>query len=77
MSEAGLEGHHLKPLGEPHNGPDIGENILILCPNLHAQCDFAAIRLEMKHLRMHPSHTIGADYIDYHNRLFDGCDPRR
>src|SRR5688572_11665506 len=34
------EGHHIQPLGGEHKGPDASENILILCPNCHARCDY-------------------------------------
>ncbi len=26
------ESHHIQPLGAPHNGPDVAENILCVCP---------------------------------------------
>jgi hypothetical protein len=31
------EGHHLRPLGSPHNGPDVAANILCVCPNCHTR----------------------------------------
>lgn len=62
------EGHHIKPLGSQHEGPDISENILILCPNHHAQCDFGAIRLSLSSIRLHPDHAVSSEFIDYHNR---------
>ncbi|MCG0276724.1 MAG: HNH endonuclease [Thermosediminibacteraceae bacterium] len=40
-----VEGHHIKPLGHPHNGPDIPENVIILCPNHHALFDIGAITI--------------------------------
>lgn len=61
------EGHHLKPLGEPHNGPDVPENVLILCPNCHALLDFAAAHIDMDDLRIHPHHPIGQQFVSYHN----------
>jgi HNH endonuclease len=39
------EGHHLKPLGQPHNGLDSTSNVLILCPNHHAMFDLGAIAI--------------------------------
>lgn len=33
------EGAHIQALGSPHNGPDVEENILCLCPNLHVLFD--------------------------------------
>ena len=32
-------GAHIQGLGRPHNGPDIIENMLCLCPNHHDQFD--------------------------------------
>ncbi len=61
------EGHHLRPLGKPHNGPDISSNIIILCPNCHALCDFGAVQLDASRLRRHKGHTVANVYIIYHN----------
>jgi hypothetical protein len=63
------EAHHIRPLGEPHLGPDIPSNILILCPNHHAQCDFGAITLEFEALRKINGHNINDIFINYHNRV--------
>ena len=62
------EGHHIRPLGIEHNGPDVPENILILCPNHHVLCDFGAIELDLSALRSVSGHRIRQEYIDYHNR---------
>lgn len=37
------EGAHIKPLGNPHNGPDVEPNILCLCPNCHVRLDIGAV----------------------------------
>ncbi len=34
------EGHHLRPLGRDHNGSDDVSNVVILCPNHHAEFDY-------------------------------------
>jgi hypothetical protein len=34
---------HIKPLGRPHNGPDVSESILCLCPNCHVLLDELAV----------------------------------
>lgn len=39
------EVHHIKPIGKPHNGPDVWENMLVLCPNHHAMFDLGAIAI--------------------------------
>lgn len=61
------EAHHIKPLGQPHNGPDRPENILCVCPNHHAQLDFCAIRLNKETLFICSGHQISDEFIDYHN----------
>ena len=39
------QGHHLRPLGGGHHGKDDPSNILILCPNHHAEFDFFLIAI--------------------------------
>lgn len=68
---------HIKPLGKPHNGPDVPENVLCLCPNCHVLFDNHALQLtddlnvveSNKGLRLHPQHKIGINYIKYHRGL--------
>jgi hypothetical protein len=66
------EAHHTKPLGSPHNGPDIEGNILVLCPNHHALCDLGAIQINLDEIRSHPDHRICKEFIDYHNQEIAG-----
>ncbi len=61
------EAHHIRPLGTPHNGPDIAGNILVLCPNHHVQCDYKFITLNLSKLRLHSKHQVNQKFIDYHN----------
>lgn len=61
------EAHHIKPLGEPHNGPDEKENIICVCPNCHAQLDYVAIKLDIQKISQHEDHKIKPEYINYHN----------
>lgn len=63
------EGHHLRPLGRPHDGPDNASNISILCPKCHALLDFASVELEATALRVHKAHSLAEEHIEYHNRL--------
>lgn len=63
------EGHHLKPLGRPHNGPDVKDNLLCVCPNCHVKLDFAAVRIDPAKVRAVPGHSIRREFIEYHNRL--------
>lgn len=40
------EGHHLQKLGGIHSGPNIKENIIILCPNHHTEFDYGMIAIK-------------------------------
>ena len=66
------EGHHIQPLGEPYNGPDVPENILCLCPNHHAAYDLGAIRLRATDLRQVAGHEVSQKFLDYHNQRIYG-----
>ncbi len=57
----------MKPLGAPHDGVDVLENIICLCPNHHAACDIFAIELVLNELRPAVGHVVDQRYIDYHN----------
>lgn len=61
------EVHHIQPLGRPHSGPDCIENMLVLCPNHHAMCDYGAIHLSLDMLTVRAGHSIGSKFINYHN----------
>ncbi len=39
------EAAHIQALGRPHNGPDIIENLLCLCPTCHVRFDRGALQL--------------------------------
>lgn len=38
-------GAHIRPLGQPHDGPDVRGNIVILCPNHHMEMDAGVISI--------------------------------
>jgi len=61
------EAHHIKPLGSPHNGPDVVENIISVCPNHHIMLDYGAIKIDVAALKKKPIHRLNSGYIDYHN----------
>jgi len=61
------EAHHIRPLSRIHNGPDIAENIIILCPNHHVLCDYGVISLNLQKIIQIKYHKIGIEYIAYHN----------
>jgi putative restriction endonuclease len=69
------EAAHLRPLGRPHNGPDVAENILCLCPNHHVQIDkgylgltddLRILGLDDKPLRVVDDHDIGLAHVQFH-----------
>ena len=68
------EAAHIRPLGRPHQGPDVTENILCLCPNCHLLFDMGAITIEddltitghPQQLRTVPGHLPGRAYLGYH-----------
>jgi putative restriction endonuclease len=82
------EGAHIRPLGHPHNGPDVLSNVLCLCPNDHVRFDFGAIwldddlwvvdglQLETGHrLRTVAGHEINLAHVRYHRELWQGRYP--
>ena len=68
------EGAHIRALGTPHNGPDVEENILCLCPNHHVLFDGGGLfihddlRIEGHPglLRTAQSHHIDRKQLAYH-----------
>lgn len=76
------EAHHIHPLGEPHNGPDTLENMLVLCPNHHADFDNGVISINTEDFSIeHPydsdvdsksivvssEHNLSEESLQYHN----------
>lgn len=68
------EAHHIIPIGKPHNGPDVPENIIVLCPNHHVMCDYGVISLELKNITQIKGHVFFQASIDYHNRELVGIE---
>ena len=66
------EAHHLRPLGNPHNGNDESGNIMCVCPNHHAELDLGARRLILSDLRLLDGHSLNPDFIRYHNEFMYG-----
>ncbi|WP_428934666.1 YDG/SRA domain-containing protein [Streptomyces sp. ACT015] len=72
------EAAHIRPLGNPHLGPDVPSNILCLCPNHHVAFDFGMLKIESdltvvdratdqrSQLRVHPEHIIDLAHLQYH-----------
>ena len=76
------EAAHIRPLGRPHDGPDVPENVLCLCPNHHVlfdqfgiaiRDDFELIGFPGK-LRTHPRHRIEVEHLRYHRQLFEAAE---
>lgn len=63
------EAHHIRPLGTPHNGPDVIGNILCLCPNHHAELDYGVTTIELSTVRRTNEHSIDPSYVKYHNQV--------
>jgi hypothetical protein len=59
------EAHHLQPLGGDHHGPDIQANIIVLCPNHHAEFDFGAIAINPQSGKI--------DHVDPKNKWHGLC----
>lgn len=79
-TEAGFyaEAAHIKPVGAPHNGPDLLENLLCLCPNHHLMFDkgvfclddrFNLIGIDGK-LHLNPKHDVSKEFLSYHRSMF-------
>lgn len=74
------EVHHIQPLGA-HDGADVIENMIVLCPNHHAMFDRGAITIDLdKKLVLHCNpnnplhnmpiqlkHEVERNYLQYHN----------
>lgn len=67
------EGHHLRPLGSPHYGPDMAANLVCVCPNCHTLLDYGVITLNRSSLRVVPGHVVGDEYLRYHNEVIVGA----
>jgi putative restriction endonuclease len=78
------EGAHIRPLGRPHDGPDVESNVLCLCPNDHVRFEFGAIVIDddlsiidrtegrvIGALRVVRGHTIDPVQLVYHRKHFD------
>lgn len=76
------EVHHVRPLGTPHTGPDDHHNMLVLCPNHHADFDNGVLRVDPtdlsiehpydsdvdgEHLTVKPEHELSEDALQYHD----------
>lgn len=73
------EGAHIRPIGEPHNGPDCLSNVLCLCPNHHVQFDYGNFTIDDEYslivrgqpgsglnIKVKVVHPIDSDMLHYH-----------
>jgi putative restriction endonuclease len=73
------EGAHIRPLGRPHDGPDVPTNMLCLCANCHVLFDNGAITIQGQRvlvdgqphgsLRTHRDHLIDDSHTAYHRAI--------
>lgn len=76
------EGAHIKPLGRPHDGPDVDSNVLCLCPNDHVRLDYGSIVIqddfsiveveggtELGNLRTVDGHRPDRQFFRYHREM--------
>ena len=79
------EAAHIRPLGEPHNGPDEIENLMCLCPNDHVRFDLGAFIVAedftvlatgsgavLDQLRVNAAHRPSREHLAYHRGLWTG-----
>jgi putative restriction endonuclease len=75
------EAAHIRPLGRPHNGKDLLNNLLCLCPNHHVMFDKGHFSINEVHLLLgieeelivKGNHTIEVENLKYHNEhIFGG-----
>lgn len=60
-ASAYAEAAHIRPLGAPHHGPDVAENILCLCPNHHVLFDRGGLVIndDMTVIMTHDGRSVG------------------
>jgi len=75
------EAAHIRGLGAPHDGPDVVENMLCLCPNCHKRFDGFAVYVDpdgsvcevggavLGVLTRHPDHVVGEEFLAHHRRF--------
>jgi predicted restriction endonuclease len=80
------ESHHIKPMGTPHNGPDVEGNILVVCLNHHVMFDRGALiidpssfvvshvsnAMDPRPLLLHSWHRLNRRYLEYHATIVSG-----
>ena len=68
------EAVHIRPLAAPHNGPDLAENLLCLCPNHHVLFELGSLAIaddftllgDQGRLTVDFRHRINKAHVRYH-----------
>jgi putative restriction endonuclease len=79
------EGSHIMPLGAPHDGPDVMQNMLCLCPVCHVLLDSGTFSIwddlyligRPERLRIVEGHALGVIYLRYHRSHLGYADGQR
>lgn len=72
------EAAHIRPLGRPHDGPDVASNLLCLCPNHHVLFDHGGLAINDDlslvglpgRLQVHPRHRVDLGCVAYHRERY-------
>jgi putative restriction endonuclease len=72
------EAAHIRPLGRPHDGPDVLDNLLCLCPNHHVLFDNGALLIHddfglnggSARLNVRSDHPVDRVYLQYHRSMW-------
>ncbi len=72
------EAAHVRPLGQPHNGPDVPQNVICLCPNHHVLFDLGAFSVADDYsligmdgrLAVGPDHGLDSAHLRYHREHY-------
>jgi putative restriction endonuclease len=72
------EAAHIRPLGAPHHGPDVLENVLCLCPNHHVLFDLGSFGVADSglllglpgSLRQYKKHMVNPVFLAYQRTHF-------
>jgi len=75
QNQSYIEVHHIRPLGNGHNGLDVESNMIVVCPNHHAMFDLGFIKfvdrnkviINNKTIKIKNRHMIDKNNIDYYN----------
>jgi len=53
--------HHIRPLGDPHEGSDVKSNMIVVCPNHHADVDNGVLTINPETLEIHHPYDRSVD----------------